>query len=188
MFGVINLEVSFNNNGFLDELDPPYVGTGTLSFDAPAALPDGVYAWESFSDLLLSIVFPGLNAGEDVVFTHSDLTTPASTVAVRIDGGGFFFTNTGGAGDGGFGGSADFVNPNGFILSTEPINSGTLFSTFRGDTFTYPLYVVNDNTNSTRLQGAYGLIPEPSVYGFLAGFVTLGYVLSRRRLRAGHPN
>jgi hypothetical protein len=72
---------------FNSTLTAPFVGTGSLSYDALAPLADGAYDWSSFTNLQLSLSF-----GE-TIFTQDDLTTPIGEVNVEIRDGNFFFSN-----------------------------------------------------------------------------------------------
>ena len=168
----ITLESYFNAT-FNGTNAAPYIGSGTLSYDAPSALPDGVYAWDSLSNVQLSLT---LNA---TTFTQGNLTTSSSQVYVGIQQGYFFFENIDGGGNGGYGGAADFVN-GGYYLSTEPYQVGGQPSA--GGCVYSPLYLAN--VNSGTLQGTYGMpvlsVPEPAPDSFVAlGLATL--ILCRRR-------
>ena len=66
------------DNTFDQTLTAPFVGTGSLSYDAVSALPNGSYDWTSFTNLSLQITFASFT------FTQLDLNTPSSTVNVEI--------------------------------------------------------------------------------------------------------
>jgi len=67
----------------------PYVGSMTLSYDAPNALANGSYAWSSFSNLSLNINFPG----KEISFNQGHLDVDPAHVFVQVIDGNFFFTN-----------------------------------------------------------------------------------------------
>jgi hypothetical protein len=185
------------DNSFDNALTAPFVGNATLSYLAGSPLSDGVYAWNSFSGLTFSATFPGL----PVTFTQAHLLS--TDVYVAVVGSNFFFANPNSASNSPFGGSADFSNGS-YIFTNEPIDNVSLTSTFRGTSFTYPLYQIWDAFDATNIfyMGTYGAdrqsattgggggdpsaVPEP---GQVAASLLLlggigGYVFVKRRKAA----
>lgn len=158
------------DSSFDPMLAPPFVGSGSFSYSAAAALPNGSYDWNSFSNLTLQLTIGG------VTFTQVDLTTPSSQVNIEIRGSFFFFSNDLGQGTGTGRGSADFTNGQN-TLTTEPYdpNTGPLF----GGGLNNPLYRAAINTAT--IQGTYGVVPEPTTGALiLAGGGLLALCLNRR--------
>ena len=157
------------DSSFGSTLTAPFVGSGTLSYDAVSQLPDGFYDWNSFSALAISITVGG------TTFTDANLLTPSSQVNIHLISSSFFFSNdlSDGQGSGPQGGSADFGQSI-FLLSTEPFNPATP-SPCCGGSETNPLYQANTAAGS--FLGTYGMIPETSTW--IAGGALLRAVGSR---------
>lgn len=159
-------------DGTIDQtLTAPFVGDGSFSYDAPAPLADGSYAWTSFSNIALQLTVQGFT------FAQTDLTTTAADVNIGIRGGYFFFSNLNGAGDGAQGGSADFSN-SGNYLTTQPYDpsSGPL----GGGNPDAPLYHVN--IAGTDIGGNYGAVPEPTTFAcMIAGAAMCGVFIRRKK-------
>lgn len=196
---VSNLDNSFNDpaGGFSTTVTAPYVGTLSLSYDAPSALTNGSYAWSSLSNLQLSVVFPAAAAGSDVTFNQSHLDFDPAFVYLQVIDGNFFFTNSSNSGGSGaslsgnsWGGSANFVNGN-YLFTTQPLNNATRMG-FGGYVLEYnALYRLIQNPGAfdqaTVYTGNYGnptdnlAVPEPSAVSLLV--VGIGGVIALRRVR-----
>lgn len=164
-----------------------FAGIGTLQYTGASALPDGTYALNSFVSPDLSVTTgPSINInlafGFD--FTQDDLVTTSSDVDVEISGSYFLFTNVNTYGDGIAGGSADFINGGGDVLSTQPGEPG-------GNFVTNPFFGTSGFTNSPQFLlgdlegpeagGVYGAaVPEPSDWAWVAVLGTVGIVMVRR--------
>jgi len=190
----IILTTQFDNT-FDDALTAPFVGNATLSYSAGSPLADGVYAWNSFSDLSFTASFPDLG----VTFTQEDLDS--TDVYVAIVGSNFFFANPDPDTNSPYNGSADFVNGT-YVFTNEPIDVVSLKSTFRGTAFSYPLYqVYSTDAVDPAYLGSYGTdrqlaslgggggnptaVPEPGSWTTAAALVIgTGFARWRRRPKA----
>jgi len=177
---------------FSTTVEAPFVGSLTISYDAPNALANGSYALlNSLGVFQLSVLFPGANNGTDVTFNQSHLDFDLAGIYIQVVDGNFFFTHSSGNGQSlsgnPWGGSANFVN-GGYLFTTQPLDSATRMGF--GD------YVVEYNalyqlikdpgpSQSTIYMGNYGNptdnVPEPSAASLLA--VGLGGVIALRRVR-----
>jgi len=176
---------------FSTTVEAPFVGSLTISYDAPNALANGSYALNSLGVFQLSVLFPGANNGTDVTFNQSHLDFDLAGICIQVVDGDFFFTHSSGSGQSlsgnPWGGSANFVN-GGYLFTTQPLNSATRMGF--GD------YVVEYNalyqlikdpgaSQSTIYMGNYGNptdnVPEPSALSLLA--VGLGGLAMMRRRR-----
>ena len=148
-------------------------------------MAEGTYAWTSFPNLELSIDFPDADGGNGLTFTHDDLGTSPEQVFIGLRDEGFFFANNSDAPDGPRGGSADFVkDATGEAFSSEPIDSATLLSDYRGEAFTYPFYYMIFDSGSQRYEGTYGAaVPEPSSTGVVFAGCLLGMLTYNRLSR-----
>jgi hypothetical protein len=200
-----NLDNSFSTGTppvFSTTVEAPFVGSLTISYDAPNALTNGSYALNSLSNFQLSVLFPGVNSGTDVTFNQSHLDFDIAGVYVQVVDGNFFFTNSASGGSGTslagntWGGSANFINGN-YLFTTQPLNNVTRMG-FGGYVVEYnALYqLVDISTASTGIEfgqpgfsqgttiymGNYGNptdnVPEPSALSLLA--VGLGGLALRR--------
>jgi hypothetical protein len=190
-------------------VEPSFVGSLTISYEASNALANGSYALNSLSNFQLSVLFPGANAGADVTFNQTHLDFAIAGIYIQVVDGNFFFTNsaTGGSGtsltEGNtWGGSANFINGN-YLFTTQPLNNVTRMG-FGGYVVEYnALYqLVDISTASTGIepgqpgfstgtqiyQGNYGnptdnlAVPEPSALSLLA--IGLGGLAAMRRRRS----
>jgi hypothetical protein len=176
---------------FSTTVEAPFVGSLTISYDAPNALANGSYALNSLGVFQLSVLFPGANNGTDVTFNQSHLDFDLAGIYIQVVDGNFFFTHSSGNGQSlsgnPWGGSANFVN-GGYLFTTQPLDSATRMGF--GD------YVVEYNalyqlikdpgaSQSTIYMGNYGNptdnVPEPSALSLLA--VGLGGLAMMRRRR-----
>lgn len=159
----LTLEVSFD--GTPDgTVAAPFVGSGTLSTSA-SSLADGSYDLASLPDVMLSFVFGPSS------FDLADLVTQSPiTVQIATSAGGRHFRFDSDE-DGPYGGSADFENAVGDILSFQP-DFGDLY-------FVTPV-------NGVQAYGTYGaagatVVPlPPAAAALLLGLAGLG-ALRRRR-------
>jgi len=174
---------------FSTTVEAPFVGSLTISYDAPSALANGSYALNSLGVFQLSVLFPGANNGTDVTFNQAHLDFDLAGIYIQVVDGNFFFTHSSGNGQSlsgnPWGGSANFVN-GGYLFTTQPLDSATRMGF--GD------YVVEYNalyqlikdpgaSQSTIYMGNYGNptdnVPEPSALSLLA--VGLGGLAMMRR-------
>jgi hypothetical protein len=206
-----NLDNSFSTGTppvFSTTVEAPFVGSLTISYDAPNALTNGSYALNSLSNFQLSVLFPGVNSGTDVTFNQSHLDFDIAGVYVQVVDGNFFFTNSASGGSGTslagntWGGSANFINGN-YLFTTQPLNNVTRMG-FGNYVVEYnALYQLVDistastgiapgqpgfSSGTTIYKGNYGnptdnasAVPEPSALSLLA--VGLGALVAMRRSR-----
>lgn len=203
-----NLDNSFGSPpNFSTTVEAPYVGELVLSYDAASPLANGSYAWNSLSNLQLSVVFPTAVGGNPVTFNQSHLDFNSAGIYVQVVDGNFFFTNSGSGGSGTslsgntWGGAANFINGN-YLFTTQPLDNVTRMG-FGGYVVEYnALYqLVDTSTASTGIpagdpgyssgtviyKGNYGnptsnlAVPEPSAFSLLA--VGLGGLAILRRRR-----
>jgi hypothetical protein len=190
-------------------VEPSFVGSLTISYEASNALANGSYALNSLSNFQLSVLFPGANAGADVTFNQTHLDFAIAGIYIQVVDGNFFFTNsaTGGSGTSltpgnTWSGSANFINGN-YLFTTQPLNNVTRMG-FGGYVVEYnALYqLVDISTASTGIapgepgyssgtpiyRGNYGnptdnlAVPEPSALSLLA--IGLGGLAAMRRRRS----
>jgi len=188
---------------FSTTVEAPFVGSLTISYDAPNALANGSYALNSLGVFQLSVLFPGANNGTDVTFNQAHLDFDLAGIYIQVVDGNFFFTHSSGNGQSlsgnTWGGSANFINGN-YLFTTQPLNNVTRMG-FGGYVVEYnSLYqLVDISTASTGIEpgqpgysqgttiymGNYGNptdnVPEPSALSLLA--VGLGGLAMMRRRR-----
>ncbi|HEY9690889.1 MAG TPA: PEP-CTERM sorting domain-containing protein [Oculatellaceae cyanobacterium] len=152
-------------------VNSPLVGSGIFNFDGDPG--DGTF---SLSDLPNYNFNFELNTGD--VFTTSDITTPIDEVLTIISSNTSArevnFSNINGFGSGTEGGSIDFRNASGSVLSFEPPGTGgnldLYFVTAQGDSY------------FGNYQGiAVSSVPEPSTNLALLTFSAVGVGLLLRR-------
>ncbi|QSJ15561.1 PEP-CTERM sorting domain-containing protein [Nostoc sp. UHCC 0702] len=141
---------------------PPFVGTGTFSFDGDPG--NGTFALTSLPNFNFSFNVNGNS------FTNTDILTPVANILAKIEtNGSDRFVNFGGSGGGFFGGSIDFRNAN--FLTFQP-NFGSLYGT-TGGFGTYQGIVPKDVTP----------VPEPaSILGLLG--LSLGALVAKNKKQA----
>jgi hypothetical protein len=190
---------------FSTTVEEPFVGSLTISYDAPTALANGSYALNSLENFQLSVLFPGANNGTDVTFNQSHLDFVLAGIYIQVVDGNFFFTHSSSSGSSlarnTWGGSANFINGN-YLFTTQPLNNVTRMG-FGGYVVEYnALYqLVDISTASTGIepgqpgfsegtqiyQGNYGnptdnlAVPEPSALSLLAAGMGGVAILRRRR-------
>jgi len=174
-------------------VEAPFVGSLTISYDAPNALANGSYALNSLGVFQLSVLFPGADNGTDVTFNQSHLDFDLAGIYIQVVDGNFFFTHSSGNGQSLSGtpwfGSANFVN-GGYLFTTQPLDSATRMG-FGGYVVEYnALYqLIKDPSasQSTSYMGNYGnptdnlAVPEPSALSLLAAGMGGVAILRRRR-------
>ena len=149
---------------FDSTLTPPFVGSGTLSFDDN--LPDGSYLLNGLTNLAISFTF-GVET-----FTLADLVGAdplALSVAIFNSGTDFYFD---GPPSTFFGGAADFVNSNGAILSTQPNDFGPP---------PWNLYFFSLPGGTGGFAGTYGAVPEPGTMTLCGVFGLMAAMTAWRR-------
>jgi len=177
---VITLETTFDNSWNGPAGVP--VGNGFFSYTADTALVDGNYDWSSFLNPTIYIAF-----SNGPVFTQNDLSeNPFATgLGVQISQGQFNFTTLQLAPRTN-GGSADFTNLSGDVLSTSPNQPNQPYSGVAA------MYFMNSSGGGQNYGGTYGVgaspatiappVPEPSALSLLA--VGLGGLAMMRRRRS----
>lgn len=154
-------------------VNSPLVGTGTFNFDGDPG--DGTFSLSDLPNYNFNFEF---NTGD--VFTTSDITTPIDEVLTIISSNTSArevnFSNINPSGSGTEGGSIDFLNASGSILSFEPPGFGGNLD----------LYFVDSQGNSYfgNYQGlAVSSVPEPSTNVALLTFsaVGVGSLLRRKQ-------
>jgi hypothetical protein len=160
----------------------PGVGSATVTYDAPSALENGVYAWTSLDNLSFTATFVDI----PVTFTEADLfndLTPASTIYLAVAGNEFFFaSDTLNAYE-----ASSMFTKDGYLLWTEWVDNVTLQSLYSGNEYFQPWYQLQDPQSAIYI-GPYGvnteLVPEPGTYALLAlAMAVLGghWIHQRRR-------
>jgi hypothetical protein len=165
------------------------VGTATVTYDAPSALENGVYAWTSLDNLSFTAIFDGV----PVTFTEADLftdETPASTIYLAVSGNEFLFASD----TPNFYDFSTLFLKDGYLLWTYWVDSVTLRfpgmegeSVEEGESF-QSFYQVQDPQNLVYM-GFYGpdiaSVPEPGTYALLALAMALlgGHWIHQRRRR-----
>ncbi len=177
---VITLETTFDNSWNGGGVGVP-VGNGFFSYTADSAFTDGNYSWNSFVNPTIYIEF-----SNGSIFTQNNLAdNPFTTgLGVQLSQGQFNFTTlalTPRAN----GGSADFYNLSGDVLSTSPNNPNQKYGGVAA------MYYMNRSGGAT-YGGTYGVgaspatvappssVPEPSTYA-LFGIGALALVIAYRR-------
>ncbi len=140
----------------------PFVGSGTLTFDGPAAA--GTFALASLTNFVFDFTVGGVDFG------NADLGTPVADVLVQFTtSGSDLVVNFGGARGGPFAGSLDFLNASGG-LSFQP-DFGSLYFASTSQSF---------GTYAGVVQAARG-VPEPGSLALVAAAL-LGASALRRKV------
>ncbi len=158
-------------------LNPPYVGSGVLSFDD--MLADGTYLLSGLTNPAFSFTFGGES------FTLADVTasTPALAVTIYQSGTDWYFDGPV-APTSIFLGAVDFTNSNGFTTAFEP-------NSFPMSTPPFNQYTVGTQASGPFFGGTYGVnptaVPEPGTLTLCAmgGLVFVAGAWRRRRAMAG---
>jgi len=121
--GAVSFTFDFDNRGLSapPPATPPFVGTGTVTLATDPG--PGTFALNSLGGFSMSFVF-GTDTFAASDSSNSEITTPLSQVLViltSVPGGeNLQFSNTQSSGGGALGGSLDFTNPSGRLLTFEP--------------------------------------------------------------------
>ena len=164
------------------------VSNAFFTYEASAILANGNYTWSSFVNPSLYIVF-----SNGSVFTHADFADTTTNLGVEILSGQFAFTTS--TGMEAFGGSADFVNAAGNILSHSPNEPGQSYNFGPNNVYAAYFMKLSSDIESDFYAGGYGIgsaavtisnpaIPEPSTYGLILGGLALAGAAIRRRKSA----
>lgn len=162
-------DVSFDGT-FNSTLTPPFVGSGTVSFDQ--VLGDGTYLLTGLNNLKMSFTI-----GADT-WTYADIVAPNPSLSITIYDAGKNFYFNGPPSSSPFLGAADFINASGDGLTTQPNTVGSP---------PFNRYIVV-STTGVILRGTYGVatVPEPASILFVGmGALGLLWQGSRRRKIAG---
>lgn len=196
---------------FDDTLSAPYVGSATLTYEAPSQLADGYYSWTSLLNsygMTFSATFD-LPEGGTTAFDASHLFAQYpgfpelsqqdlyDGTYVTLSNGSFYLTNATVQDSGdyvGHPGSALFSNGE-YNWAAEPISLNGR-SAYRETSFDRALFTFGAGTSFSGIYtGSYGtsftdgrslgagggVVPEPSAYGVALGLLALAGAAIRRR-------
>lgn len=196
---------------FDDALSAPYVGSATLTYEAPSQLADGYYSWTSLLNsygMTFSATFD-LPSGGTTAFDATHLFYQYGgfpelsqqdlydATYVTLSNGSFYLTNATVQETGdyvGHPGSALFSNGE-YNWAAEPISLNGR-SAYRETSFDRALFTLGQGSDFSGIYtGSYGasftdgrtlgagggVVPEPSAYGVALGLLALAGAASRRR-------